>query len=76
MGRDASSFFSHLMTQIYIQHDIDAIFSCEDFNARIGNLPDFDKSLDDKPGNYVLTILKTSTGILLLNFSTTVNFVH
>jgi hypothetical protein len=45
---DASSFL-HLLMQIYIQHTIDAIILCGDFNARIGNLPDFDKNLDTVP---------------------------
>ena len=36
-GRDADSFFSHLLGQIYTCSDYDHIVICGDFNARIGN---------------------------------------
>jgi hypothetical protein len=39
-GRDAQSFFSHLLTQIYSNYESDYIFVGADLNARIGNLSD------------------------------------
>ena len=68
MGRDASSFFSHLLTQIFIQHDIDAIFICGDLNARIGNLSDFDKNLDDIPPKLCIDHTQNQHGNSLIEF--------
>ena len=34
-GRDAPSFFAHLLAQIYLYDECDAIFISGDFNARI-----------------------------------------
>ncbi len=39
-GRDAQSFFAHLLTQIYINSESEAMFIGADFNARIGCLSD------------------------------------
>lgn len=39
-GRNAQAFFSHLLTQIYINSNSDYIFIGGDFNARIGTLSD------------------------------------
>jgi len=39
-GRDAQSFYAHLLTQIYSLSNCDAMFIAADFNARIGNLSD------------------------------------
>ena len=35
-GRDASSFFAHLSSQIYLFSNLDAIYVVGDFNSRIG----------------------------------------
>ncbi|CAG2188553.1 unnamed protein product [Mytilus edulis] len=37
-GRDAQSFFAHLLTQIYMNCDSDGIFLLGDFNSRIGSM--------------------------------------
>ena len=73
-GRDASSFFSHLLTQIYIQYDIDAIFICGDFNARIGNLPDFDKNLDNIPPKLCIDHTQNQNGNSFIEFLNDCNF--
>ena len=32
-GRDAQSFYAHLLAHIYVNHDFDSIFVCADFNS-------------------------------------------
>ena len=41
-GRDATSFFNHLLQQMYLNCNVDALFLVGDFNARVGNLKDFE----------------------------------
>ena len=48
-GRDAQTFFSHLLTQIYIYDESDAILLAGDFNSRIGSLPDSVSDIDCVP---------------------------
>ena len=48
-GRDASSFFSHLLQILYSNNDVDAIYILGDLNARIANLNDCDELVDDIP---------------------------
>ena len=38
MGRDSQEFLSHVLSNIYINNDCDAVFVCGDFNARIVSL--------------------------------------
>ena len=45
-GRDAFSFFNHILQLIYMYHEVDALFIMGDFNARIGDLSDFDEAID------------------------------
>ena len=37
LGFSPTEFFGHLMSQLYINNDADAIFICGDLNARCGN---------------------------------------
>ena len=46
-GRDAQSFYSHLLTQIHINNDCDSIFVAADFNFRIGSISDFMSDIDE-----------------------------
>ena len=48
-GRDASSFFAHLLQLMYIYNDVDAIFLMGDLNARIANMMDGDQTMDEIP---------------------------
>ncbi|VDI60035.1 Hypothetical predicted protein [Mytilus galloprovincialis] len=48
-GRDAPSFFAHLLAQIYLNDDCDAILLTGDFNLRIGSLPDTLNDIDCVP---------------------------
>lgn len=46
-GRDATSFYTHLLSQIYMYNDLaDALLICGDFNSRIGKLTDYVTSVD------------------------------
>ena len=46
-GRDAQSFYSHLLAQIYINNDCDFIFVAADFNSRIGSISDIMSDIDE-----------------------------
>lgn len=48
-GRDASSLFAHLLTQIYQYSEADAIVICGDFNARIGKTNECNDCVDNIP---------------------------
>lgn len=48
-GRDAQSFYAHIMTQIYMNYEYDIIYICGDFNARIGPLSNVSCEIDDIP---------------------------
>lgn len=53
-GRDAQSFYAHLLSQIYINSESDGIFLADDFNARIGSLSDIIDDFDGIPPRHVL----------------------
>ncbi|CAG2201499.1 unnamed protein product [Mytilus edulis] len=46
-GRDAQTFYSHVLSQIYLNYDVDAIFLLGDFNSRLGNLKDVSTEFDN-----------------------------
>ena len=46
-GRDASSFFAHLSSQIYLFSNLDAIYVVGDFNSRIGDKLDYVSEVDN-----------------------------
>ena len=48
-GRNATDFFSHLLGQIYLLSDNDAIFVCGDLNSRLGGLSDVINDIDGIP---------------------------
>lgn len=48
-GRDATSFFSHLLTQVYLHCETDAIFLCGDLNSRIGSIQENNDCFDNIP---------------------------
>ena len=48
-GRDSQSFFSHILSEIYLNYDNDAIFIIGDFNSRIGAIPDTSSDFDGIP---------------------------
>ena len=48
-GRDSQSFFSHMLSEIYLNYDNDAIFVIGDLNSRIGAIPDTSYDFDGMP---------------------------
>lgn len=53
-GRDVSSFFGHLLSQMYLYSEVDAICVCGDLNSSVGNADDFVREIDDLPMRVVL----------------------
>ena len=53
-GRDASSFYSHLLSQVYLYTEADAIYICGDLNSRIGRVDDYINDIDDIPSRVAL----------------------
>jgi hypothetical protein len=48
-GRNATDFYAHLLGQIYLLSDCEAIFVCGDNNSRIGELQDIISDIDGIP---------------------------
>ena len=66
-GRDADSFFSHLLTCIY-NCDVEDFLVCGDFNARIGTLSDLIDLEDDIPIRNVIDTNINQHGRALIDF--------
>ena len=68
-GRDATGFYAHLLGQIYIHSDYDAMMVCGDMNSRIGQLSESILGLDEIPNRAISDQTTTQHGhIRLLNF--------
>jgi hypothetical protein len=48
-GRDANSFYNHLLSLMYLYSDVELCIVCGDVNGRIGNKKDFIPEIDDLP---------------------------
>lgn len=48
-GRDAQTFFSHILSEIYINYESDAIFVMGDLKSRIGAMSDTSSDFDGIP---------------------------
>ena len=66
-GRDSQEYFSHLLSQTYLLDDIDYIFLCGDFNAKIGSSKDYIDSDDIGPRS-VIDNAKNMHGDSLIDF--------
>lgn len=53
-GRDASSFFAHLLSQVYLHSECDSLYITGVFNARIGTLSDILDECDFIRGRQVI----------------------
>ena len=53
-GRNATDFCSHLLGQVYLSSDKDAVFVCGDFNSRIGEMSDIISDIDGIPHRTVI----------------------
>ena len=67
-GRDALSFYSHLLSQTYINNDTDAIICCGDFNSRIGKINDCITDIDMLPERACLDETVNTHGTSLIEF--------
>ena len=67
-GRDAQSFFAHLLTEKYVHSDIDDLFVGADFNARIGLLSDTIFYCDTIPPHNTLNSSRNRHGQELIDF--------
>ncbi len=53
-GKNDTHFFSYLISQLYMNNDVDIMFFCGDYNARIGHLKDSIKDIDCVPQRHAL----------------------
>ena len=67
-GRDASSFYSHLITLVYDAVNSDVTLICGDFNARIGERCDYIEDVDELPPRIVLDKVVNNHGELFIDF--------
>lgn len=67
-GRDASRFYTHLLTQIYLLYDIYAIVICGDLNSRIGNVQDINNTVDNIPCRLVKDQTQNQHGNSFIEF--------
>ena len=61
-GRDATSFYSHLLSQIYINNHVDCVFVCGDINGRVGKMNDVMTCIDDIPIRESIDPVKNNHG--------------
>ena len=59
-GRDAITFYSHILSIIYSQPDCDAVYIARDLNDRIGDMKDFIPGLDNVPERVIIDKTKNS----------------
>ena len=67
-GRNAPDFCSHLLSQLYTYSDVDMVFVCGDFNAKIGNKNYIINCMDDIPERCCLDKATNSHGNTFLEF--------
>ncbi len=67
-GRDSVSFFSHILSFIYLFEDSDGFWLLGDFNSRIGNLKDFNPGTDDIPDRVVIDSTSNQHGKSFIEF--------
>ena len=67
-GRDPTSFFAHILSQVYLNQNADAMYMCGDFNARVGDLSDVIDGVDDVPKRLNVDQVKRGHGEALIDF--------
>jgi exonuclease III len=67
-GRDAFSFYNHLLQLVYMYNDVDALFICGDLNSRVGTMTDHNVDLDCIPGRTPVDKTKNLHGEALIEF--------
>ena len=73
-GRDAQGFFAHILSQIYLFSDCDAIFVSGDLNARLGSMSDTSGDFDLIPDRQSLDNTINQHGHDLCEFLTDSKF--
>ena len=64
---NATNFFAHILTLLYLHQDTDLMFICGDFNGRIGKHTDV-SNIDDLPSREVIDDKLSGHGESLLEF--------
>ena len=67
-GRDATGFYTHLLSQAYVNSDVDSILLCGDFNSRVGSLDDSIVDIDNLPKRNNLDEIVNGHGRSLIEF--------
>jgi hypothetical protein len=67
-GRDAVSFYAHLLSQVYIYDQVDSIVFCGDFNSRVGNLSDCIEGIDEVSDRKCIDEVVNQHGRSLIDF--------
>ena len=68
LGRDASSFYSYILSQVYLHANAEAVIICGDMNARVGSLPDTIPEIDNIPERQILDKTINQHGHTFLEF--------
>ena len=67
-GRNATQFYAHLMSQLYINSDVNVTFICGDFNSRIGTANDININIENLPDRQNVDDTKTGHCVSFLEF--------
>jgi len=67
-GMDPTSFFSHLISQIYLNCEADFLVVCGDLNGRIGNSSDYVEGIDDIASRKHIDNIKSGHGEAVIDF--------
>ena len=67
-GHNSDLFFTHLTSVVYASHSSDIILITGDFNARVGNLPDYINEIEETLKREALDVTKNSHGDSLVEF--------
>ena len=67
-GRDSTSFFTHLLSLIYLNNYVDCSFVLGDFNGRLGEKSDIISAVDNIPARDVIDFTQNKHGEALLDF--------
>ncbi len=67
-GRDSSSFFSHLLAQMYMLCEADMTLICGDLNSKTGGLNDFVPGIDNVDVRTPIDLSTNQHGKSLIEF--------
>ena len=67
-GRNSTSFYAHLLTQVYMYTHVDHILICGDLNSRTGSMKDYIEDIDKIPHRNAIDEVKNNHGESLCEF--------